>query len=276
MDLIQALILGIVQGITEFLPISSTAHLILVPWFFGWKDPGLTFDLALHVGTFLSVAWFFWGDIRQMAAAWLSSFRKPNFAGDPYQRLAWMVFVGCIPAGVAGLAFKESIETTLRSPYIIAGMLIGVALLLLLGEFVGKRFRNEKELLWRDALLIGLAQAIALIPGTSRSGSTMTMGLFLGLTREAAARFSFLLGLPITFAACVFQLKDLVGQQVDWLPFIGGTVASTVTGYFCIKFLLAFLAKQSMAVFIAYRLILGGIILALLLTGTFSPTIATH
>lgn len=277
MDILQSVVLGIVQGITEFLPISSTAHLILTPLFLGWKDPGLTFDVALHVGTFLAVAAYFREDLGQMIRAGFTSLRRPNFAGDPYQRLAWLTVIGCVPAGVMGILFEDVIETTLRSPYVIAATLAGVALLLLLAEFVGKRERDVKHLTLRDALLIGIAQACALIPGVSRSGATMTMGMFSGLTREASARFSFLLGVPIIFASCLFKLRHLPSAGLSSTEFLAmgvGVTTAALTGYFVIKFLLAFLAKRSMMVFIVYRLFVGGLVAILAMRGFL--TVITH
>lgn len=277
MDILQSVVLGVVQGITEFLPISSTAHLILTPLFLGWKDPGLTFDVALHVGTFLAVAAYFRQDIALMIRGGLSSLRRPNFAEDPYQRLAWLTVIGCVPAGIVGILFEKAIETTLRSPYVIAGTLSGVALLLLLAEFVGKRDRDVKHLTLRDALLIGIAQACALIPGVSRSGATMTMGMFSGLSREASARFSFLLGVPIIFASCLFKLRDLPGAGLTSTELVAmgvGVLTSAVTGYFVIKFLLGFLAKRSMMVFIVYRLLVGGLVAYLAMRGVL--TVVSH
>lgn len=277
MDILQSVVLGIVQGITEFLPISSTAHLILTPLFLGWKDPGLTFDVALHVGTFLAVAAYFREDIALMIKGGLTSLRRPNFAEDPYQRLAWLTVIGCVPAGIVGILFEDAIETTLRSPYVIAATLSGVALLLLLAEFVGKRDRDVKHLTLRDALLIGVAQACALIPGVSRSGATMTMGMFSGLTREASARFSFLLGIPIIFASCLFKLRDLPGAGLGTGELVAmgvGVLTSAVTGYFVIKFLLGFLAKRSMMVFIVYRLLVGGLVAVLAMRGIL--TVVSH
>lgn len=277
MDILQSVVLGVVQGITEFLPISSTAHLILTPLFMGWKDPGLTFDVALHVGTFLAVAAYFREDLSQMVRAGLTSFRRPNFKEDHYQRLAWLTVIGCVPAGIVGILFEEAIETTLRSPYVIAATLAGVALLLLLAEFVGKRDRDVKHLTLRDAILIGIAQACALIPGVSRSGATMTMGMFSGLSREAAARFSFLLGVPIIFASCLFKLRHLPSAGLtgsEYLAMGVGVATSAITGYFVIKFLLGFLAKRSMMVFIVYRLFVGGLVAILAMRGVL--TVVPH
>lgn len=289
MDLFQAIVLGVVQGFSEFLPISSTAHLILVPWFMGWKDPGLTFDVALHLGTFIAVATYFWADLRMMLGAWLESFRAPRLREDVNQRLAWFVIAGTLPAAVLGLMFEHKIETTLRSPYVIVATMIGVALLLALGEFVGKRVKDVKNLKLLDAVLVGFAQASALIPGTSRSGATMTAAMFMGFTREAAARFSFLLGTPIIFASCLFKGKDYfetfgaahpelhggallqeLGNHLmtspNSLPFLAGVIASTVVGYLSIRFLMTYLQKRSLWIFIAYRLVMGAIILGLILT----------
>lgn len=291
MNLFQAIVLGAVQGVTEFLPISSTAHLILVPWFMRWPDPGLTYDVALQGGTFVAVVWYFWKDIREMVIAWLKSFRHLDLKGDPMQRLAWLVIVGSIPAGVAGILFEKQIETTLRSPYVIASTLIGVGLLLALAEKIAKHTKDLKSISWVDALMIGIGQACALIPGTSRSGATMTAAMFMGFSREAAARFSFLLGTPIIFASCLFKGKDYfedfalrhparvqdiglfqaflehMGHSPNTMPFLVGIVVSTVVGYLSIRFLMTFLQRRTMWIFIHYRLVLGALILLLLATG---------
>lgn len=290
MNLFQAIVLGAVQGVTEFLPISSTAHLILVPWFMRWPDPGLTYDVALQGGTFVAVVWYFWKDIREMVIAWLRSFRHPDLKGDPMQRLAWLVIVGSIPAGVAGILLEKHIETTLRSPYVIASTLIGVGLLLGLAEKIAKHTKDLKAIGWVDALVIGIGQACALIPGTSRSGATMTAAMFMGFSREAAARFSFLLGTPIIFASCLFKGKDYfedfalrhagrvqdiglmqaffehMGRSPNTMPFLVGIVVSTVVGYLSIRFLMTFLQRRTMWIFIHYRLVLGALILLLLMT----------
>jgi len=290
LNLFQAIVLGVVQGVTEFLPISSTAHLILVPWFMRWPDPGLTYDVALQGGTFVAVVWYFWNDIREMIVAWFRSLRKFDLKNDPMQRLAWLVIAGSIPAGLAGVALEKQIESTFRSPYVIASTLIGVGLLLALAEKIAKHSRDLKSIGWLDALLIGVGQACALIPGTSRSGATMTTAMFMGFTREAAARFSFLLGTPIIFASCLFKGKDYfedfalrhaprvqelglakaffehLGHSPNTLPFLVGIVVSTVVGYLSIRFLMTFLQRRTMWIFINYRLVLGALILLLLLT----------
>lgn len=273
MDIIQAITLGVVQGLTEFLPISSTAHLALVPWFFGWKDPGLTFDVALHVGTFIAVAIYFREDLIQMFFSWLKSFRGFD-PTDPYQKLSWLVIFGCIPAVIAGFLLDDMIAGVFRSPYVIAASLIGVGILIAIAERVTTHTRTWKDMKLSDALLIGLAQALALIPGTSRSGATITMGLFLGLERADAARFSFLLGFPVIFGSAVFKLKDVAHDPLlaAQLPMIGvGVVASAISGYLCVRFLMKFLQTNTMTVFVVYRIMLGLVILGLLWSGYSLP-----
>lgn len=300
MNLFQSIVLGVVQGVTEFLPISSTAHLILVPWFMRWPDPGMTYDVVIQGGTFLAVVWYFWSDIRNMIAAWLRSFRKPDFKNDLSQRLAWLVILGSVPAGLAGVALQKYIESTFRSPYVIASSMIGVALLLALAEKIAKHSRDIKSVTWRDSLLIGVGQACALIPGTSRSGATMTTAMFMGLTREAAARFSFLLGTPIIFASCLLKVKDYIkdfalqhpvqvhemglgkafldhmAHSPNTVPFFAGIVVSAVVGYLSIRFLMTFLQRRTMWIFINYRLVLGVLILLMLVTNRLPATLAIH
>ncbi|HBN08274.1 MAG TPA: UDP-diphosphatase [Cyanobacteria bacterium UBA8530] len=274
MNVLQALVLGTVQGLTEFLPISSTAHLVLIPTLFRWPDPGLTFDVALHLGTFLAVAWYFWEDLIKMALGFFESFRKRDFS-DPFQRLPWLILLGTIPAGIAGLLLEEKVETTFRSPLVIATTLIFLGLLLWAADWVGRRKRPLTDARWFDALLIGLAQAIALIPGVSRSGSTMTAALFMGLKREDAARFSFLLGFPIILLSALFKMKDLAALNFsrDGLPFLVGMTASTVSGYLCIRFFIRFLQKRGMGVFVVYRIALGLLIFGLFLSGNLPPAL---
>lgn len=268
MNVIQALTLGVTQGLTEFLPISSSAHLVLVPWFLGWEDPGLAFDTALHAGTLVAVMAYFRQDLVQLALSWVKSLRGFDRT-DPYQKLSWLVIFGCLPAIAAGLLLEGAIATVFRSPYWIAGMMIGVALLIALAEKVTQQVRSWKEMNLKDALVIGAAQACALIPGTSRSGSTIAAGLFMGLKREDAARFSFLLGFPVILGSAVFQGKKLLASPAGSEPLILllGVAASAISGYFCIRFLIRYLQKHGMAPFIVYRLALGLLILGLLLSG---------
>ncbi|MBI6546645.1 MAG: undecaprenyl-diphosphatase UppP [Cyanobacteria bacterium NC_groundwater_1444_Ag_S-0.65um_54_12] len=267
MDIWNAIAFGVTQGITEFLPISSTAHLILLPAFFKWEDPGLAFDVALHLGTFLAVAWYFWRDLVDLCSAWFRSLHSPDLHNDPQQRLAWFVLIGCIPGGLSGVLLEHYAESTFRNPLLIGMAMVGFGLLMALAELLGRRTLDEKTMKWRQALAVGLAQAIAIIPGASRSGVTITAGLLTGLEREAAARFSFLLGVPIVFGAVAYKVKDLFHVNSDsQMTLLIGIVASTVMGYLSIKFLLAFLRKRSTGIFIVYRLLIGSMLVILALT----------
>jgi undecaprenyl-diphosphatase len=257
MDLIQIIVLALVQGFTEFLPISSSAHLILVPALTGWQDQGLAFDVAVHVGTLLAVVSYFRQEIVSMFFAWIDSLKTRSLTPDG--RLAWAVLLGTIPAGLAGLLLKDYIETELRSPLVIATATIGFGLLLWWADVKGKRQREEYQVTWKDVLVIGISQALALIPGTSRSGATMTAGLLMGLTREASARFSFLLSIPLIFLAGGFQTLELIGaaSPVDWTSLLLGVALSAVSAYICIHLFLKLLEQMGMLPFVIYRMLLG-------------------
>lgn len=257
MELMQILILSIVQGITEFLPISSSAHLILVPILTEWQDQGLAFDVAVHVGTLAAVVIYFRNDIGRMFVAWLNSLVKRELTPDA--RVAWGVLLGTIPVGLVGLFFKDFIEVYLRSPLVIATTTIVFGLLLWFADRIGERIRTEYDLRGWDILLIGLSQALALIPGTSRSGVTMTAALFLGFTREAAARFSFLLSIPVILLAGSLLTKDLVesAAPVDWTALILGVIFSAISAFVCIHYFLQFLNRFGMMPYVIYRLLLG-------------------
>ncbi len=257
MDLIQIVVLALLQGLTEFLPISSSAHLILVPVLTGWQDQGLAFDVAVHIGTLIAIVWYFRHELIAMAQDWGRSLNGGKTTAN--SRLAWAVLLGTIPAGLAGLAFKDFIETSLRSPLVIATTTILFGLLLWWADAHGRRERDEHTLTWRDVLLVGCAQALALIPGTSRSGITMTAALMLGLTREGAARFSFLLSVPIILLAGGFKTLDLLQMEgaVDWLALILGTLLSAVSAYLCVHLFLKALERIGMLPFVIYRLLLG-------------------
>ena len=259
MDTIQSIVLAIVQGLTEFLPISSSGHLILVPRFLGWPDQGLAFDVAVHVGTLAAVVAYFRRDLVEIAYAWLASLKGRPSADA---RLGWAVLLGTLPVGLAGLLFGDVIESALRSPMIIAGTTAGFGALLWLADVKGKRVRDEHTITWRDIIIIGGAQALALIPGTSRSGITMTAALALGLTREGAARFSFLLSIPVIVLAGLVQTRKLVTSDVavDWASLSIGTVVSAVSAYLCIRWFLAFLERVGMAPFAIYRFVLAVVI----------------
>ena len=260
MDIIQVIVLAIVQGITEFLPISSSGHLILVPQLFGWPDQGLAFDAAIHIGTLAAIVIYFRVQLRHMASAWLRSLTRRELTADA--RLGWAVLWGTIPVGLCGLAFNGFIEMHFRSPLLIAATLSFYGIALWMADRLGRRVRDEYTVNWRDVLLIGIAQALALVPGTSRSGITMTAGLSLGLTREAAARFSFLLAVPGTALAAILECWKMVHATVaaDWNAVVLGIVLAAVSGMLSIHFLLQFIQRIGMLPFTLYRLLLAGFI----------------
>lgn len=261
MELSHVIWLALVQGLTEFLPISSSAHLILVPSLLNWPDQGLAFDVAVHLGTLVAVVVFFRKDIVTLFFAWVRSMRPGNMT--PEARLAWGVIVGTIPAGLVGLAFKDVIEIYLRSPLVIAATTIVFGLLLWYADKRSRLVRDEYSLGWQDFLVVGGAQAIALIPGTSRSGITITAGLLLGLTREAAARYSFLLSIPIIVLSSLSVTKDLISspQAVEWNTLLIGTVVAAISAFACIHYFLAYINKMGMTPFVIYRLLLGAVLL---------------
>jgi undecaprenyl-diphosphatase len=264
LDPIEAIVLAIVQGLSEFLPISSSGHLILVPHFAGWEDQGLAFDVAVHVGTLFAVVAYFRQQLLAMARAWFGSFRRGPLSPDA--RLAWCVLVATIPVGLAGLLFAGWIEENLRNPVFVAFTLSGFGLLMWLADHFGRQQRDEYTIGWRDALLIGAAQALSLMPGTSRSGVTMTLGRSLGLTREAAARFSFLLAVPGIGMAGAYELLKLLqdpGNDADWQLMGLGVVVSVATGYLCIHWLLKVITRIGLAPFALYRLALAALIVYL-------------
>lgn len=265
MDLFQIIALALLQGLTEFLPISSSAHLILLPIITGWQDQGLAFDVAVHVGTLSAVIIYFRHTLYTLLIDWIQSVQQRQLVGD--SRLAWAVLLGTIPVGLAGLAFSDAIEGSLRSPMVIATTTIIFGLLLGWADWQGKQQRNEHQLTWKDVLIVGIAQAIALIPGTSRSGITMTAGLILGLNREAAARFSFLLSIPVIFLAGGLKTIELVqaGVETDWFAIISGAAVSAISAYLCIHIFLKLLEKIGMWPFVIYRLILGVILILLII-----------
>jgi undecaprenyl-diphosphatase len=261
MDTMHTLILALLQGLTEFLPISSSAHLILVPRLLGWPDQGLAFDVAVHVGTLVAVVAYFRHDIIRLLQAWLQSCIHRQLSGDA--RLAWFVLLGTVPAALAGLLLHDVIETWLRSPLVIAWATIGFGLLLGVADRYGRQQRGEAGLQFLDVVWIGLAQAVALIPGTSRSGITMTAGLALGLTRSAAARFSFLLSVPVIVLAGGYETLQLLEQAgpVAWDTLLLGTTVAAASAYLCIHLFLSLIERIGMLPFVIYRLLLGGALL---------------
>jgi undecaprenyl-diphosphatase len=267
MTLWQATVLGVVQGLTEFLPISSTAHLRILPALLGWDDPGAAFTAVIQLGTLVAVFAYFRHDVVAIT--------RGTFRGE---KLGRMIAVGTVPVVVVGLLFKHDIETNWRSLYVVASAMIGLAVLLALAELVERKrraLRGMAQVGWLDAIVVGCAQAVALIPGSSRSGCTITGALFCGLDRATAARFSFLLSLPAVLAAGVFELvharHELLASQEHVQDLIIATVVSFVVGYASIAFLLAYLKKHTTWLFIVYRLALGVVLLALLHVGRLAP-----
>lgn len=254
----QALVLGIVQGVGEFLPISSTAHLVLTPWFFGWPDPGLTFNVALHMGTLMAVLAFFWRE-------WLSLVVDGLLRGRPDQRrLFWYLVAASLPGALAGLLLEDAAATVFRSPLLIALALIAMGWMLYWADARrGRGGLGINGIDMGDALVIGLSQAVAIVPGVSRSGATMTAGLLRGLAREAAARFSFLMSMPIILGAGVLQVRNLSAADLASASFWAGVLAAAVSGILSIGFLLRYLRNGSFRVFAWYRFALGVLVILL-------------
>lgn len=264
---LQAIVLGAIQGVTEFLPISSTAHLILIPWLLGWPDQGLTFDVILHAGTLMAILSFFWRDWLAMLAGLAGGKSRNGLPSQPSTRLLFLLICGTIPAALAGYLAEHAVETKLRNPLVLSCSMIGVALLLWLAERFSRKEKELGDLSLADSLTVGTAQALALVPGTSRSGITITAGLFRGMTREAAARFSFLLSAPITAGAALKKLLELRHTGVadaERLPLFLGFLVSAAVGYLTIKYFLRFLQHNTLYLFIGYRMILGATILVLI------------
>ncbi len=267
MPILQAIVLGIVQGLTEFLPISSTGHLRIVPAFLGWEDPGAAFTAVTQLGTLAAVLLYFRADLWRIARTWLRSLRDPAARGNHDAKLGWYILLGTIPISIFGLAFQEQIENGARDLYLIATALIVLGLVLLAAERAGTRDRSLEEVSARDGFAVGLAQALALVPGVSRSGATITAGLFLGLDRAAAARFSFLLSVPAVVLSGLFEMRDFVGggdeDGTGALALVVASALAFVVGYASIALLLRFLASHSTIVFVIYRVALGVLVLAL-------------
>ncbi|MAA63596.1 MAG: undecaprenyl-diphosphatase [Alteromonadaceae bacterium] len=265
MELWQTIVLSIIQGLTEFLPISSSAHLILPSQLLGWVDQGLAFDVAVHVGTLAAVVWYFRRDVGRLTAAWVTD--SVNRRTGPDSRLAWAIILATIPAGLAGIVFNDIIESELRSGLVIAASTIIFGLVLWWSDAVGRQQKGIAAIGWRDALIIGLAQALALIPGTSRSGITMTAALFLGYQREAAAKFSFLLSIPLITAAGLLKTIELIqaGSDAHWSDILIGTAVSFVSAVICIHLFLRFLDRLGLMPYVIYRLLLGAVLLVVLL-----------
>jgi undecaprenyl-diphosphatase len=259
-----------VQGLTEFLPISSSGHLRIVPAFLGWDDPGAGFTAVIQLGTMAAVLLYFRHDLWRIARAWQRSLRDRTARSDPDARMGWYIVIGTIPICVFGLAFSDQIESGARDLYLIGCTLIAFGLLLLAAEKLSEHRREMDEATWRDGLAIGFAQALALVPGVSRSGATITAGLFLGFERAAAARFSFLLSVPAVVLSGLFEMRKVGEEGASLAPTLVATLLAFVSGYLAIAFLLRFLVSHTTYVFVAYRLALGALVLALVGAGAIS------
>jgi undecaprenyl-diphosphatase len=273
MTVFQAIVIGIVQGFTEFLPISSTAFVKIIPVVLGWGDPGVTFTAVVQLGSIAAILWYFWDDLKQVTLNMVQAVKRKDYASSDF-RVGLGIFLGTIPIVVGGLLIKAFVpdfdNSPLRYSSTIAQVSIIMAVLLAGSELFGKRKRNFNDLDLRDGIGMGFAQALAIVPGVSRSGSTLTAGLFMGLDRSAAARFSFLLGIPAITLAGVVELKDLLDVglgTVGWVPLLVGTLVSAIASYVAIEWLLRFLKQRSTWVFVWFRLAFGIAVLTAIATG---------
>jgi undecaprenyl-diphosphatase len=262
MDLVQSIILALIQGITEFLPISSSAHLLLPKELLGWPDQGLAFDVAVHIGSLIAVITYFRKDVMNVIGGWFVSFSPAT--RNEHSLLAWQLIAATVPGGIAGLLFGDLIEAHLRSIPVFAATTILFGLLLWWADAKGSNLKTLRDMSLQFALIIGLAQAIALIPGTSRSGITITAALMLGFQRTEAARFSFLLAIPIIVLSGAYMSLKLLGQRVDWLTLLTGIAVSGVSAWLCIHYFLAFINRIGMLPFVIYRLFLGLVLIIIM------------
>jgi undecaprenyl-diphosphatase len=271
MSALEAIVLGLLQGVTEFLPISSTAHLLFVPEFVGWDDPGAAFTAVTQVGTLAAVVIYFRHELASISAAWVRSLSDKGARDDPDAKLGWYIVIGTIPILVFGAIFANQVETGARSLSLVAWTMIGLGVLLLLAERLARHRRPLGAIGGRDAVLIGLAQAAALVPGVSRSGATLTAGLFLGFQREAAARYSFLLSIPSVFASGAYEFYSLIDEStaigVGIGPLLLATAVAFLSGYATIAWFLSFLQTHTTLPFVVYRVALGTTVLVLLAAG---------
>lgn len=271
MDAFQAIVLGIVQGLTEFLPVSSTAHLRIVPAFCGWEDPGAAFTAVVQLGTMAAVLLYFRADLLRIVTTWWRSLRDPRLRGELDARMGWYIGLGTVPIAIFGFIFRDQIESGGRNLYLIGCALIVLGLVLLYAESVASRRRELTDIRRVDAVWIGLAQACALVPGVSRSGSTITAGLFRGFDRASAARYSFLLSVPAVVLSGLFEARKVGGDgSAAAGPTIIATLLAFVVGYASIAWMLRYLVRHSTAVFVAYRVALGALVLALTGAGAIS------
>ena len=272
-DFLRAVALGVLQGLTEFLPISSSAHLRIFPELFGWGDPGAAFTAVIQIGTELAVLLYFRHDIWRIGSAWTRSLWTPELRGRLDARMGWFVIIGSLPIVVLGILLKDVIERDFRNLWVIGATLIVLGVLLGIADRMSADDRQIKQITLRDAVLMGAAQACALVPGVSRSGATISMGRLLGFEREAATRYAFLLAIPAVIGAGLFELKEIPGgdNRYDWPPTVVATVVSFLVGYAAIAWLLRYVSTRSYLPFVLYRIGLGGVTLALLAAGVLSP-----
>lgn len=277
MEFFKAVFLGVLQGLTEFLPISSSAHLAIFPKFFGWEDPGAAFTAVVQIGTELAVLIYFRRDIWTIGSGWLKALVSKEHRAAPEWRMGWFIIVGSLPIVLLGIGFESAIDKELRNLWIIGTTLIVLGIVLGIAERVGRLSKPIDQLTWRHAVALGLAQSAALVPGVSRSGATISMGLFLGYERAAATRYAFLLAIPAVVGAGVFKLKDIPGGDNAYgvAPTVVATVVSFVVGYATIAWLLKYVSTNAYTPFVVYRILLGGLVLTLVATGAISAAVAT-
>jgi undecaprenyl-diphosphatase len=270
-DAFQAIVLGIVQGLTEFLPISSSGHLRIVPALFGWEDPGAAFTAVIQLGTMAAVLLYFRNDLWRIASTWVRSLRRPDLRQELDARMGWYIIAGTVPISIVGLAFSDQIENEARNLYLIGTTLIVLGLILWIADRTAKRERDVTTVTLRDSVIVGCAQALALIPGVSRSGATITAGLLLGFDRASAARYSFLLSVPAVVLSGLFELRKIGEEEGAGLgPTILATIFSFIVGYASIAFLLRWLTSHTMGIFVVYRVALGVLVLALAAAGAIA------
>ena len=273
MSWFEAVVLGIVQGVTEFLPISSSAHILIVSQLFGWEDPGAAFTAVTQIGTETAVIVFFWRDITRILRAWFQSLRNPSMRRDHDALLGWYIIVGTIPIVVLGVAFTAQIETAARNLWLVAGSLIVFGIVLGLADAYGSHRRTIRDLNVRDGVILGLGQALALIPGVSRSGATISTGLILGYTREAAARYAFLLAIPAVLGSGLYEATKIGSDaNASWGPTLLATLIAFGVGLAVIAWLLRWVSTRSYLPFVVYRIVLGLLVIILLSTGVLTAS----
>lgn len=271
MSWFEAIVLGIVQGLTEFLPVSSSAHLLILSQLFGWEDPGAAFTAVTQIGTEMAVIIYFRREIGEILRAWFGSIRNADLRHEPAARMGWLVLIGTIPIAVLGFVFKDQIETLARNLWITATMLIVFGVILGVADALGARVKTERDITVRDGVLFGFAQALALIPGVSRSGATISAGLGMGYTRGAAARYAFLLAVPAVLASGLFEARKIGDEaNVAWGPTIVATVIAFTVGFAVIAWLMRWLTTKTYLPFVLYRVALGLLVYALLAVGVLS------